>query len=227
MLNKYFIVKFEIVLTHQIVCQLYIIHNNKMFEHLGYVFTYEKVGANGKELWKCSKYTRKHYLRRLHTVGDQVVHHIDKHNHALDEASNQVREFNKRLKTAATTTIATPHQIVADAFVGLSQMVAAKVSSPKQIKRNILNARKTVSSTPSTPRDLNELNIPERYKMTVSTPPQQFLLFDSGPGAHRTIIFSTTNNLNLMADSEHWFDNATFKTSRPLFQQIYTIHGMR
>ena len=172
------------------------------------------------------------------------VSHIDKHNNALDEASNQVREFNKRIKTAATT-IATPHQIIADAFVGLSQMVAAKVSSPKQIKGNILNARKTVSSTPSTPRDLNELNIPERYRMsldmswmsrmsrisrmsqTVSTPPQQFLLFDSGPSAHRTMIFSTTNNLNLMADSEHWFDNATFKTSHPLFQQIYTIHGMR
>ena len=226
-LNKQFIVKFEVVLISQMARQLYRIHDNLMFEHLGYVFTYEKAGANDKQLWKCVEYTKKHCLVRFHTVGDQVMLHIDKHNHAPDEASNQVREFNKRLKTAATTSTATPHQIIADSSVGLSQMVSAKISSPKQLKRNILNARKTVSSTPSTPRTLNELNLPPRYTTTLSSPPQQFLLFDSGPGAHRTLIFSTTNNLNLMAESEHWFADGTFKTSPPLFQQIYTIHGVR
>ena len=226
-LNKHFIVKFEIVSTHQMARQLYTIHDNTMFEHLGYVFMYEKVGANGKILWKCAEYTRKHCLGRLHTVGDQVVRHLDNHNHAPDEASNQVRLFNKRLKIAAVTTTLTPHQIIADASIGLSEMVAAKVSSPKRLKRNILNARRTVSSTPSAPRDLIELRIPEIYRMTVSAPPQQFLLFDSGPGVHRTLIFSTSNNLNLMANSEHWFADGTFKTSPPLFQQIYTIHGVK
>ena len=153
-LNKQFIVKFEVVLISQMARQLYSIHDNLMFEHIGYVFTYEKAGANDKQLWKCEEYTKKHCLVRLHTVGDQVMLHIDKHNHAPDEASNQVREFNKQLKTAATTTIATPHQIIADSSVGLSQMVSAKISSQKQFKCNVLNAHKTVSSTPSTPRIL-------------------------------------------------------------------------
>ena len=53
------------------------------------------------------------------------------------------------------------------------------------------------------------------------------LLFDSGPGNDRIVIFSTTRNLKLMCECDNWFADGTFKTSPPLFSQVYIIHGFK
>jgi hypothetical protein len=52
-------------------------------------------------------------------------------------------------------------------------------------------------------------------------------MHDSGPGNDRILIFSTTRNLDLMSQCFHWFADGTFKTSPPLFNQVYTIHAVK
>lgn len=53
------------------------------------------------------------------------------------------------------------------------------------------------------------------------------MLYDSGPGVQRIIIFTTRKNLDLMVNTQHWFADGTFKSTPPLFQQLYTIHGIK
>ena len=40
---------------------------------------------------------------------------------------------------------------------------------------------------------------------------ENFLKYDSGPGNDRILIFSTTKNLEVLAEASSWFIDATFK----------------
>jgi hypothetical protein len=77
---------------------------------------------------------------------------------------------------------------------------------------------------PANPLSLQDLVIPDEFKRTLKS--QEFLLYDSGEGDKRTLIFSTHRNLQLLARSQHWYADGTFKTVPPLFAQLYTIHGL-
>ena len=52
-------------------------------------------------------------------------------------------------------------------------------------------------------------------------------MFDLGPIPNRILIFLTTSNINLLAMSLHWYADGTFKVVPPLFEQLYTIHGLQ
>ena len=71
---------------------------------------------------------------------------------------------------------------------------------------------------------LLELSIPFKYRITHSNEP--FLLFDSDDGSDRIIVFSTLRNLQLLFNTSNWYANGTFKTEPPLFNQLYSIHGV-
>jgi hypothetical protein len=72
---------------------------------------------------------------------------------------------------------------------------------------------------------LEAFEAPDNYKKTMRG--EDFLMYDSGPGIQRSIIFTTTSNLALMSESQHWYADGTFKVTPPLFNQIYTIHAVK
>lgn len=54
------------------------------------------------------------------------------------------------------------------------------------------------------------------------------MLYDSGQeDPQRFLIFSTKENLELLATCDHWCADGTFSSSPPLFSQMYTIHGAK
>lgn len=63
--------------------------------------------------------------------------------------------------------------------------------------------------------------IPQKYHLTNDEQP--FLLYDSGPGGDRILLFSTERNLRLMENCKHWYADGTISTSPSLFTQIYTV----
>ena len=71
---------------------------------------------------------------------------------------------------------------------------------------------------------LLELSISSNYRITHSNDP--FLLFDSDDGSDRIIIFSTLRNIQLLSNTSNWYADGTFKTALPLFNQVYSIHGI-
>lgn len=83
---------------------------------------------------------------------------------------------------------------------------------------------------PANPKSLDDLVIPEDYKLTIDGKP--FLLFDSfdrNTGKPRILIFSTTENLGMMNDCDrrYVYVDGTFSSSPTIFYQLYTIHGIK
>jgi len=81
---------------------------------------------------------------------------------------------------------------------------------------------------PAIPASLKELIIPPKFTTTLDGKP--FLLYDSysqNQEIPRILIFSTTENLDMMVDCEHLYIDGTFTSSPSIFYQLYTIHGVQ
>ncbi|KAK9686123.1 hypothetical protein QE152_g37434 [Popillia japonica] len=77
-------------------------------------------------------------------------------------------------------------------------------------------------SGPALPNHRQEIEFQEEFTKTFNG--EDFLLYDSGPEENRILIFSTRRNLQLLS---HWYADGTFKTVPLLFNQLYTIHGLK
>ncbi|CAF3794187.1 unnamed protein product [Rotaria magnacalcarata] len=66
--------------------------------------------------------------------------------------------------------------------------------------------------------------VPTALTMTIRN--DKFLQFDSGPGDHRLIIFSSPEQLKILEETEEILIDGTFKVTPVIFTQLYTIHGV-
>ena len=109
-------------------------------------------------------------------------------------------------------------------IIGVSKATAAQLPSVNSLKRTVQRVRQQIDGPVASPENLDALEIPDRYATTLDG--AQFLLFDSGPGNNRILIFSTATNMQMLSQSQHWYGDGTFKTVPLLFEQMYTIHGI-
>lgn len=86
------------------------------------------------------------------------------------------------------------------------------------------NVRAKENSGPPLPIARHQIIFTDEYTKTEKN--ENFLAYDSGAEADRILIFSTQGNLDLVRRSNHWHGDGTFKTVPPLFEQLYTIHGL-
>ena len=197
--------------------------NKKKLIDNSHLFVKEKTSGK-KTVWKCDQfYTRKCHAR-VHTNNKSIIKRQREHNHAGDIARFEAVKVINVTKEKAITTQTTTHCIVTQVYVGVSQAVAGQLPTPQNLKRNIRNARNVVAQVSANPVSLLELSIPSKYRITHSNEP--FLLFDSDDGSDRIIIFSTLRNPQLLSNTSNWYADGTFKTAPPLFNQIYSIHGI-
>ena len=189
----------------------------------GHVYIKDK--SNGeKTFWKCEYSRSKRCHGRVHTIGDSIAKRIGEHNHSGNACRAEVLDVMHNIIDRAVTTQDGPQNIVADALNLASQPALGQLTSVNNMKRVIRRARKRKGAMPANPLSLQDLVIPDEFKKTLKS--QDFLLYDSGQGDKRTLIFSTHRNLQLLARSQHWYADGTFKTVPPLFAQLYTIHGL-
>ncbi|KAB0801582.1 hypothetical protein PPYR_02653 [Photinus pyralis] len=89
--------------------------------------------------------------------------------------------------------------------------------------------RNEINQAPATPATLEDLQIPERYRIYESTPGniENFLLSDSGPGPQRILIFGRERNLQILENCDDYFVDGTFKIAPNLFHQVYVILAKR
>lgn len=70
--------------------------------------------------------------------------------------------------------------------------------------------RKRRENLPANPKSLDELGeIPEQFRVTLAG--ERFLVKDDEGEADRVITFATRRSLELLAASEIWFVDGTFK----------------
>ena len=119
--------------------------------------------------------------------------------------------------------------IISDATVGLSAAVRAQIVE-KNLKRTIQRARVRNEAAPANPRNCAELDILDTFKEIILDDlrgAELFLQYDSGAEEHRILSFGTEQSKTLLAMSEKWHCDGTFKVTPPLFSQVYSIHATR
>ena len=117
--------------------------------------------------------------------------------------------------------------IVNEATEGLGDEIRAGLTLPN-LKRTVQRQRVRVDAAPSNPRSLTDLVIPSSYQVILldnDIGEEQFLFYDSGPSADRILIFSTSDNLRLLALSRKWMCDGTFKIAPSFACQLYTVHA--
>lgn len=192
----------------------------------GCLFRKEKTDATGKSIWKCTEYDKNKCSARIHTRNDAIVKEPDGHNHGPDIAKAKTKAVVAEMKDrAAIAPESSTHQIVVASTSNLSIAVKGQMPSVACLKRTVQRLRQQENGAPPNPNSLEDLEIPDRYRLTDAG--EQFLLWDSGPGPNRILIWATERNLDLLAQSRHWYADGTFKTVPPLFRQLYTIHGVQ
>lgn len=69
-------------------------------------------------------------------------------------------------------------------------------------------------------------NIEMSNSMSMFSPTEMFLLYDSGPSKKRTMVFGSSQCCHILEKSEHIFIDATFDAAPLGFAQLLSVHGM-
>ena len=187
----------------------------------GFAYTVDKNGKGDTVYWRCEK--RKDCKARCKTVAGQVMKIVNEHTHFPDASRPVVQRAKEEIRQRASSTVEPTQAILQSVTNRLTVDEASSLPRPSSMKKAIQRERLRAGNVPPNPRSLQELVIPEQFQQT--TTGEQFLLFDSGPGEARILIFSTFNNLEMLSKCNSWFADGTFKTVPKLFTQLYTIHA--
>ncbi|XP_068242204.1 uncharacterized protein [Palaemon carinicauda] len=190
----------------------------------GYFFYKDKQNEE-KIYWKCDKYHKIKCKERVTTQGDEIVKEIKEHNHVCDAAEGEAQKVTENVSKRATSTIQAPHALISNALVGCSEAAAVKRPKPQSMKRTVRGIRFENNCLPPLPQCRSDLFFTDEY--TKSCRGENFLLFDSGPTEKRIVIFATQRCTNILANSDRWYGDGTFKTVPLLFYQLYTFHGFK
>lgn len=161
-------------------------------------------------------------MTRKRGVNNEYTYKVSReHNHLVDVREEEVATIKAKAKKLAETSGKTTRDIIAEASAGASNEGLAQLGNYSALRNTLAKKRK--DNLHKAPTDLNELEIPDAYKRTSSG--DDFVLFDSGPGLTRIIMFSTQKNMDFLGTCSTLYMDGTFDVCPPLFNQVYVIHG--
>ena len=106
-------------------------------------------------------------------------------------------------------------------MAGTSQEVYPYLPSRNALRQTIKRVRHI--DLPTELQSLENLIISENMQKTLDG--SDFLVRDLTIGNESVLIFTTSTNVNYLAQSHFWIMDGTFKTVPTIFKQLYTIHG--
>ena len=142
--------------------------------HGGFSYIFESNGANGKKIWRCSKWTSIKCKGRCHSIESQIIWQSDNHNHLPDPISIEVIEVKNELIGKAKLSNETTKSILATTCSNLTLPISARLPRVESMKRMIQRNRNPHRIL--TPTSLEELKIPEDFKFTFKN--ENFLIYD-------------------------------------------------
>ena len=183
-----------------------------------YTYVKQKVLTNGAVGWECdqrrNKFARK---AKLHVLDDQIIKETNDHTHAANRCEVQASKVRQEMKKIARETEETPQQIISNAV--------AHVNNHAQFTTSVetIDGRGRDLGNPTPVPQDRFFDIPPEYQQI--TAGEAFFLHDTDNRDDRILVFATNENIQLLAESQSWFTDGTFKTSAELFFHIYTIHS--
>ena len=154
-----------------------------------------------------------------------IIKRTGEHLHDPDEQQISSLTLKAGVKRRARDTNDTTHYIIGDSLETETESNVIKLPRLDSLERNVRRERQTMNAAPVQPESLHDLVIPTEYQITAKG--DNFLLYDSGLGIQRIIIFGTKCNVEMLNASQIWLADGTYKTAPSLFSQVYTIHGLR
>ena len=112
-------------------------------------------------------------------------------------------------------------QIIQNNIVNLPEEISPYMPSQNALRMRIKRVRRT--EMPSESQNLNEINIPDSFKITLSG--NLFLVKDLTVNQDRILLFTTKSNIEYLSQALFWVMDGTFKTVPTIFSQLYTIHA--
>ena len=163
------------------------------------LYVKQKVLSSGAVCWECDQRRNKFACKaKLHVLNDQVIKQVNDHTHVASRAVVESSKVRQEMKKSARETEEMPQQIISQSVALLSEQAAVAMPPIHHIRRDIHRQRKRAGNPLPVPQD-KDFDIPPEYHQTTSG--QQFLLFGSGHGEDRIIIFATDENIQLLAES--------------------------
>lgn len=157
---------------------------------------------------------------------DDSRHYVlkGKHLHRPDARKVGVKKVMSQVKNLARTTVLPPNQVIAASLQDVKKATAATLPSKNAMRETVYRIRFN-PNFPANPRTLDDLNLTADFCTTPNG--HNFLLYDSGVvNNKRMVIFGTQGNLDFLATCVEVYMDGTFSVTPPLFNQLYTIHGL-
>nr|XP_018904398.1 PREDICTED: uncharacterized protein LOC109035279 [Bemisia tabaci] len=150
---------------------------------------------------------------------------ISTHLHLPDHAAVEAMQIVQNIRElAAEQPNARPSDVIRTGVGNVEEEVSVKLPEENHLKRMVNRRQNKERPRLPGPNTVN-FEIIAPYDRTRSD--QLFLLYDSGrEGANRTLIFSTSENLRMLAASDTLLTDGTFKVVPRQFLQLYTLHGV-
>ena len=183
--------------------------------YCGFIYNFQRKTST-KVQWRCQV---KNCRGRIHTFATSALKILGQHSHGEEIGKAEVIAFRACVKRHALVSNDNPHRIIAEESRMLSNFAKTLLPCEKSLKKICQRVR----PTPTNPTNLFDLYVDQNIQ-TLSG--NNFLLYDSGPGINRIVMFSTAENKKILSFSKIWMADGTFKTVPSLFSQLYTIHAL-
>ena len=201
----------------------------------GFVYRKKDNLKEGAKFWECDQRDKGQCKASCKTVkaGEKiVVQDMKAHNHLPSpETVTQLRLKTEVRKQAVAQPTATVSNLAAASLQKVDKADLPYAPSNLGLKRTAWRARsydqqKKLRDAGHAAPEPNYATLTDFVLPEVKVHQEEFLLYDSGPGAKRIVLFGTQSTLDALRNSETWLADGTFKTAPKLFAQVYTIHAM-
>ncbi|XP_050515126.1 uncharacterized protein LOC126890310 [Diabrotica virgifera virgifera] len=150
---------------------------------------------------------------------------VNLHSHDASAVEVEVAQIVTTIKRRAEDTMEGTIQVVNECLNNTSQASQARLPNSCALRKTIRRKRNEIQAAPPNPVNLEELRIPEHYRIyEVSDGVEEnFLLADNGEGLNRILIFGRDSWLQHLQTLSIWFADGTFPVATPLFSQVHTV----
>ena len=150
-------------------------------------------------------------------MDDQVIDQVNEHTHPPSKTKYEMELVKNRIKKRSQTTFDTTQRILTDELQGISPTAAVNLPNVEHLRRTISSQRHGAGDMIPEPVNRQPIPLlPMEYQQT--SVGERFLLFDSRVDDHdRIFVFGTDQALQLLANSDDWFGDGTFKVCPEVF----------
>ncbi|KAK4873809.1 hypothetical protein RN001_013169 [Aquatica leii] len=196
--------------------------------HNGFLYVFDTVSKNDESVkfWRCEQKER--CKVRVHTRNEAGIIEINLLSHDSFSVSVEVAQVLTNVKKRAAETMGGTFQVINECVANITQACQGKLPNNCALRKVVRRKRNEIQAAPPNPIRLEDLIIPERYKIYERQPGlvENFLLADS-EGPNRILIFGRESWLEHLRAGTTWYADGTFSIAPHLFTQVYTIMAVR